>query len=256
MAREAGDLTLRRFQVRIREGEIKHDGTVVTIADREAESLLREAITREFPEDAILGEEFGETTGTTAFRWVLDPIDGTASFVHGVPLYGTLVAVERQDAGGPRSVVGVIYMPGLREMVAAADGLGCLHAPGPGRLARPARVSRTASLAEATLVTTSVDYFAKHDRQGVFLEAVSRFQYSRGWSDCYAHVLVATGRADVCIEPTLAPWDAAPLPVIMREAGGMYSGWDGRETAHAPDGVSSNGLLHAEVLALLGSGSA
>ncbi len=251
-AREAGDFTLKRFHSKAYGAETKRDGTVVTLADREAEQLLRDRIKEAFPGDGVLGEEFGETKGDSGFRWVLDPIDGTASFVHGVPLYGTLVAVETLE-GGPRSVVGVIHMPALGETVAAAEGFGCLHAPGGGKIGRKAEVSRTTSLRDATMVTTAVDYFAKDGRESLYLDLTRQFKYTRGWSDCYAHVLVATGRADVCIEPSVNPWDVAPMTVIMREAGGRYTSWDGVETAHTKDGVASNGHLHEDVLKLLKS---
>ena len=141
-AREAGRSTLEYFRSADLSVELKRDDSPVTIADRQAEKLLRERIAARFPDDAVLGEEFGEAPGTSGFRWILDPIDGTKSFIHGVPLYGTLVGVEHQG----RPVLGVIYMPALDECAYAARGEGSWYTRGESA-PQPARVSTRASLA-------------------------------------------------------------------------------------------------------------
>jgi len=245
-AREAGERTLRAFRSRRFGVDVKDDGTPVTDADRDAERALRAAIEASFPDDAILGEEFEDRPGSSGYRWIIDPIDGTKSFVHGVPLYGTLVAVERDR----RSVAGVIRMPALDESVYAGEGSGAWHVAG-GESPVPARVSGVDDVSQAMMCTTSMDYFSRTGRGALFESLCGRFGATRGWSDCYAHVLVATGRAEVVVEPEISPWDVAPMTVIMREAGGRYTGWDGEETAYAPEGVSSNGLVHEAVLAML-----
>lgn len=247
-AREAGDLTLGYFRSRRFAVDAKDDGSHVTDADRDAETLIRDALERAFPDDAIFGEEHGERAGSSGYRWLIDPIDGTASFVHGVPLYGTLVAVER----GGESVAGVIHMPALDETVHAARGHGAWHTMADSREPVPARVSATRTLRESMLVLTAFDYFAQAGREDAFARLARAFARTRGWSDCYAHLLVATGRAEAAVEPSIKPWDVAPMTVILEEAGGRYTDWHGRATAYGPDGASTNGWVHEELLGVLG----
>lgn len=249
-AREAGRLTLDWFNTSSLAIEKKRDGSPVTAADRAAEQRLRDLIARRFPDDGILGEEFGETAGTTPYRWILDPIDGTKSFVHGVPLYGTLVSVE--DLRTREAVVGVIEMPALGssgERVYAARGLGAFHSV---NAAAPvaARVSAIARLADAMFVTTSLDYFTATGTAPVMAAVHRACASTRGWSDCYAHLLIATARADVCLEPKVAAWDVAATQAIIEEAGGAFSDWRGERTIHADRVVLSNGLVHAEAVAI------
>lgn len=247
-ARRAGELTLRYFGGSSFETERKRDGSEVTTADREAEQLLRALIAEDFPEDGILGEEFGEKPARGGWRWILDPIDGTASFVHGVPLYGTLVACEFEG----RTRAGVIHMPALGETVYAREGGGVWHIPAGGCEPRRVRVSQTEALGDAMVCTTSYAYFRQAGLEGAFLPLLEQSGGSRGWSDCYAHVLCATGRIDAVVEPVLKPWDIAPMQVIYAEAGGRTSDWSGRPGAYNPNGVASNGRIHDELLALLG----
>lgn len=242
-AERAGAAALARFSAGTAV-ETKADGTPVTAADRDAERILREAILGEFPDHAVEGEEHGTTAGTAPYRWVLDPVDGTRSFIHGVPLWGTLVAVERE--GVP--VAGVCRMPALRETVAAAAGEGCWW--------NGARcgVSRTPQLAHAMLVLTSPR--AARRRTPAYEELERATGFVRGWSDCYAYCLVATGRADVALDPVMQPWDCGPFLVIVEEAGGRFTDWRGRRTIRGGDAVASNGILHDPVLAILNGGRA
>src|SRR5690606_36519905 len=194
-------------------------------ADREAERLIRERIADAFPDDAILGEEFGEQHGTSGWRWILDPVDGTKSFVHGVPLFGTLIGIENDG----RAEVGVCRMPALDEMAWAGSGLGCWWQQGSGE-SRAAKVSSTAKLSEALLCYTSYGYFASSGQTAVFEALREGCRISRVWGDCYGHLLVATGRADAIVEPELHPWDAAALIPLVREAGGHFLDWNGVES--------------------------
>ncbi|HKK93141.1 MAG TPA: histidinol-phosphatase [Longimicrobiales bacterium] len=236
-AREAGEVTLRWFGASVH-SESKEDGTPVTIADREAEKLLRQRIEDRFPGHGILGEEFGETGEGADVRWILDPIDGTKSFIHGVPLYGVLIGIELE--GEP--VVGVAHFPALRETVVAGVGFGARHN------GNPCAVSATPKLSDALLLTTDATAAAT-GRLGEGWRALGRrVGLSRTWGDAYGHMLVATGRADIMVDPELSPWDAAPLLTIVSEAGGRFTSTEGHATIHGGSGISSNGILHSEVI--------
>jgi histidinol phosphatase-like enzyme (inositol monophosphatase family) len=242
---DAGKLTLSFFRGDAFAVEAKSDGSPVTEADRQAERELRRQIADSFPYDAILGEEYGEQSGTSEFRWIMDPIDGTKSFVRGVPLYGTLVGVEH--AGDP--VAGVIYIPPLDECVYAARGTGAWLTRGSGQPAR-AGVSKRERLADGLFLTSQVSSFA---RRGA-AEAYSRLQRAAGvtrtWGDCYGYLLVATGRAEAMVDPIMNLWDAAAAAPIVEEAGGTFTDWSGKRTVASGEGVATNGLVLAEVLAI------
>jgi histidinol-phosphatase len=251
-ARAAGAATLQWFRQSALDVERKGDGSPVTAADRAAESLLREQISAKFPDDAILGEEFGEKPGTSAYRWVLDPIDGTKSFISGVPLYTTLVAVLKDN----QPLVGVIYSPATREIVYAAAGGQSWYENGDGR-AIEARVSNTERLAEATFVTTELTTFDQVGDKGsraVYNQLEKACRLSRTWGDAYGYLLVATGRADVMIDPVVNLWDAAALQPVIEGAGGHYSDWQGRPSVHTGNAVATNPQLAGLVLSITREG--
>jgi histidinol phosphatase-like enzyme (inositol monophosphatase family) len=245
-AREAGRITLEYFRRDDLNVELKHDQTPVTAADRRAEEHLRQRIAAAFPQDGVFGEELPEQPGTSGFRWILDPIDGTKSFIHGVPLYSTLVGVECEG----QSVLGVIRIPALDECVYAARGLGAwyLHADQPPRRAR---VSSTATLSKALFVTSEVVNFDKTGRRAAYDRLQGAARLARTWGDGYGYLMVATGRADVMVDPIMALWDAAALPPVLEEAGGVFTDWRGNRTIHAGEGLATNGLLTEEVFNLL-----
>jgi histidinol-phosphatase len=240
---QAGRQTLGHYQTGVAVDR-KIDRSVVTIADRDAEQLLRRLITARFPDHTIVGEEFGHDGRQSSHRWIIDPIDGTNSFVRGVPFYGVLIALEVEGA----LVVGVAYFPALDEMISAASGLGCYWN------GRRARVSAVTSLAEACVAYT--DSRGMRERLGggwdALLEATA---LQRGWGDCYGHCLVATGRADIMLDPRMNPWDCAALIPILEEAGGRFTDWHGRVTIDGGDALSTNGALHEEMLARLQHGA-
>jgi histidinol phosphatase-like enzyme (inositol monophosphatase family) len=249
IAREAGDVTLKYFRRDDLEVVRKADKSPVTIADRSAEELLRERIGQRFPGDGIIGEEFGTLEGMSGYQWILDPIDGTKSFIHGVPLYTTLVAVLRD--GEP--LVGVVHAPAVAETVYAAKGGGCWHVCGAGSEPRPAHVSKVARLSESLLVTTEVASFTTHrtpDALDVFVKLQRAARLARTWGDGYGYLMVATGRADVMIDPVVNIWDAAPLQNIIEEAGGHFLDWKGEPKIDTGDAIATNGLVTEEVLAL------
>lgn len=242
-ASEAAGLTLQYFRRGVT-AETKADGSPVTAADREAESLLTGRILQAFPSDAILGEEHGERPGASGWRWIIDPIDGTKSFLRGVHLFGTLVGVERGDD----PVIGVVAMPAVGELCYAGRGIGTWLVEG-REAARRVQVSRVARLREGAFCTTSLSGRSQGPRRDVLMRIADASGVARGWSDCYGHVLVATGRVEAMVDTAMKPWDAAAIAPIVTEAGGRFTDWRGSATIRGGDGVSSNGLVHDEVMA-------
>lgn len=240
VAAQAGDATLRHFQKEI-EVERKPDSSPVTRADREAERIIRDRIEKSFPEDGILGEELGESRPGTARRWVVDPIDGTRSFVCGVPFYGVLIALEIGD----RPVLGVMHFPALEESVYAARDLGCWWN------GSRVRVSSVDRLESAVVLATDIRKAERREIHEGWHTLVERAGMVRTWGDCYGHALVATGRAEAMIDFGLKRWDAAPMLPILSEAGGTFTDWAGRPNARGGDAIATNGALEHEVLGLL-----
>jgi len=240
VARVAGEVALRHYHRGVTV-ETKKDGTPVSVADRQAEEAARAWLEKHCPEDGILGEELGATRPEARRRWILDPIDGTKTFVRRVPLWGTLVAL----AEGENVLAGAAYFPAVDELVVAAQGAGCLwHGS-------PARVSGVSKLSEALVLTT--DARMGTGAQIRELEGLcARAGLVRTWGDCYGYLLLATGRAEVMVDSIMAPWDAAALQPIIEEAGGVFTDWSGRRTAFGGSVVASNAALAAEVRAALG----
>lgn len=241
----AGLLTLQYFQQDNFAVERKGDESPVTIADRSAELLLRERIAAQFASDGIVGEEFGTTAGSTGFNWILDPIDGTKSFISGVPLYGTMVGIECDG----RALAGFVYIPGLDEGVYASRGQGAWQLRGQ-QTARRCQVSRKSRLADGLFVTSQVDTFAKRGASGAFAALQAAAYVTRTWGDCYGYLLVATGRAEVMVDPILNIWDAAAVQPIVEEAGGRFTDWQGNDTMQAGEAIGANALVLEEVLAV------
>jgi histidinol-phosphatase len=238
---QAGKITLEYFQTPL-ETFRKADASPVTVADRRAEERLRELISARFPDDAVLGEEFGESGPPNARRrWILDPIDGTISFVRGVPIYGVMVALEVD--GEP--VVGTVNFPALGEIVYAARGEGCYWN------GRRARVSTVGALEDAVVLATDVAAMTTFGRAAAYGRLCGASKLQRTWGDCYGHALVATGRAEVMLDPIMNIWDTAALLPILVEAGGTFTDWSGRPTHRAPEALSTNGVLFEQVREVL-----
>ena len=240
VARVAGEVALRHYHRGVTV-ETKGDGTPVSVADRQAEEAARAWLEKHCPEDGILGEELGTTRPEARRRWILDPIDGTKTFVRRVPLWGTLVAL----AEGENVLAGAAYFPAVDELVVAAQGAGCLWN------GRPARVSSVSRLSEAGVLTT--DARMGTPAQVSELDRLcARAGLARTWGDCYGYLLLATGRAEVMVDSIMAPWDAAGLQPIIEEAGGLFTDWSGRRTAFGGSVVATNAALGAEARAALG----
>lgn len=234
----AGDVIMPLYESSLTV-ELKADRTPVTVADRGAEEAIRAFVQRECPTHGILGEEFGETPGDGHYRWVIDPIDGTKSFIHHVPLFGSLIALEHD--GMP--VVGVIACHALNETVSAADGEGAwLNG-------ERTHVSSVASLADSTISLTSFSRMPKYHPHA-FAGVCDSAGLLRSWGDCYGYLLVATGRIEAMLDPIVNHWDIAALWPIIREAGGRFTTWDGADQL-ADSAVASNGAVHDELIQLL-----
>lgn len=252
LVREGGAHAMRYFQNTGLVIARKADDSPVTRADREAEELMRQTLDAQCPADAVLGEEHGAKDGTTGYRWYLDPVDGTEAFVRGVPLFGTMIGIEH--AGEP--VAGAICFPALGEIIYAARRSGAWWATGIGAPAEPlqprqARVSPQGELSAACMSMTGLDFLDQVGKPDAFLRLRTAFGDSRGWSDCYGHYLVATGRVDAMIDPLMSVWDNAPLLPIIEEAGGRFTDIDGERTIHGGSALSTNGLLHDLVVEML-----
>jgi len=221
--------------------EWKLDRSPVTVADRAAEAFLRNRIINAFPNDAFLGEEYGEKPGDSGYRWIVDPIDGTRNYMRGMPLWGSLVGVEYRG----EAIAGAAVMPSLGHTYRALRGDGAF------RNDRRLRVSDTATLEDAVLTCSSLSGFFKAGREIQFLELARRTQRQRAFGCLYGFVLIAEGAADVMVEQGVHVWDVAAVAPIIEEAGGRFTDWNGQSTIHRPDVIASNGKLHDAALRIL-----
>ena len=244
VARIAGDIALRYYRSSL-VIESKADGSPVTIADRTAERAARAWIEENHPDDGILGEELGVARPDARRRWVLDPIDGTKTFVRGVPLWGTLVAV----CEGDEVLAGAAYFPALGEMLAAARTAGCWWN------GTRCRVSAVAAVREATVLTTDERFAGDGAHLGGWRQLSAKAAVARSWGDCFGYLLVATGRAEVMVDGIVSPWDAAALMPIVEEAGGVFTDWKGTRTAFGGSAVATNQGVAIESRLLLGTGT-
>jgi histidinol phosphatase-like enzyme (inositol monophosphatase family) len=242
VARKSGNVALEFFRKGVTV-DIKGDGTPVTVADRTSEKTARELIEARFPQDGILGEEFGETRPGARRRWILDPIDGTKTFIRGVPLWGTLVAV----AEGERILAGAAYFPAVGEMLVAAPGAGCFWND------KPTRVSPEAELSRAVVLATDERFQQFPERGKAWRELTARAAMARTWGDCYGYLLLATGRAEAMVDEVLSPWDAAALQPIIEEAGGVFTDWTGARTSFGGSAIATNAALARQVREVLGA---
>ena len=237
---QAGRITLGHFQTGVRV-EQKADNSPLTIADQQAEQLLRRLIGERWPEHGILGEEYGRSTNDSPYTWVIDPIDGTKSFISGVPLYASLLALLEGD----QAILGIAHFPALNETVYAVKGGGAFWN------GRRAHVSDVAKLADATLLSSELNYFEPMGKQEAWQRLCNTTYIQRTWGDAYGYALVATGRAEIMVDATMHVWDCAPWQVILEEAGGTFTDWRGQATIHGGDSIATNGRLFAQVMALV-----
>jgi histidinol-phosphatase len=249
LAAAADMITIGRFRAVDLAVETKPDLTPVTDADRAVEQAIRDILASRRAEDAVVGEEYGDTTGADGSRrrWIVDPIDGTKNFVRGAPVWATLIALQVDG----ETVVGVVSAPALGRRWWAARGSGTFVAENDAE-PRRCTVSKVAALDDAFLSYSSLTGWAERGKLEGLLDLSQRVWRTRAFGDFWSHMLVAEGVVDVSCEPEVSLWDLAALQPIVEEAGGSFTDLSG---VARPDGGSvlcSNGLLHDATLAALG----
>jgi len=221
--------------------ETKSDASPVTIADKEAEQFIRKAIQSRYPDHQIIGEEYSDKITSSPYKWIIDPIDGTKSFIAGVPFYSNLVGLEYEG----EIIVGIANFPALNEMVYAGKGLGAWFNK------KPAKVGSVSEISKARIMVTDFRDFEKREAWKTFKPILDSCRFHRTWGDAYGHAMVATGRAEIALDPFMNPWDCAPFGIILKEAGGFFTDWNGNDTIYGPNAVSSNPELREKVLSCL-----
>ena len=222
--------------------EFKTDQTPVTRADREGEAVMRSLIRKAYPDHGILGEEFGPENTSAEFVWTLDPVDGTIAFARGCPLFGTLIGLLHAE----QPILGAIHHPILNQLCIGNNMETTLNG-------RAVQLREVHDLSEAMLLTTDVVSIGQHQKQKGFERLQERTRLFRTWGDCYGYLLVASGGADIMLDPVMNPWDILPLIPIIRGANGMVTTWSGSEASKGTSCVAANKALHPQVLAILNS---
>jgi histidinol-phosphatase len=251
LADAADAATMARFKALDLKIETKPDMTPVTEADKAAEDLIRSSLRRARPRDAMLGEEFG-AEGQGARRWVIDPIDGTKNYVRGVPVWATLIALVERGEGGDQPVMGVVSAPALGRRWWAAKGGGAYTGRSLSSATR-LHVSRVARLEDASFSYSSLSGWEDLGLLNGLLDLSRACWRTRAYGDFWSYMMVAEGTVDICAEPELSVWDMAAPAAVVQEAGGRFTGLDGRDGPHGGNAAASNGLLHEDLLGYLGT---
>jgi histidinol-phosphatase len=246
----ADAITREHFRAADLKVETKPDMTPVTEADTAVEQALRERLEQARPEDAVLGEEYGESHPHRQRRWIIDPIDGTKSYVRGIPVWATLIALQ----DGEQSTVGVVSAPALHRRWWGASGRGAYVREG-GADGRRIQVSAVTALSDAQLSISGFGYWEEQGRLDAALELIRACWRTRGFGDFWQHMLVAEGVVDLAAEPVVSLWDLAALQVIVEQAGGRFTDLGGVVTPAGGDALTSNGLLHDAALEIVGRSS-
>jgi myo-inositol-1(or 4)-monophosphatase len=243
LAQESGQVIAPYFGDPKLAVDAKSDATPVTVADRNAELKLRELIQKQYPAHGIIGEEFGSDHADAEFVWVLDPIDGTKSFITGCPLFGTLIALLHQG----KPVLGAIHQPVLKQLCIGDGTITTLNG-------EPVRMRAASKLAEATLLYSERSLIAEHQGIAAWEALEARCRIVRTWGDCYGYLLLAWGFADIMADPVMKPWDFLPLVPIIRGAGGTITNWQGGDVLTSDSVVAAAPSLHGEVIKILNLG--
>jgi myo-inositol-1(or 4)-monophosphatase len=239
LAHASGEI-IRRYYRAGYQVEWKADESPVTVADRQAEEVMRGLIAQAYPTHGVLGEEYGDYRPDAAYRWVLDPIDGTKAFVSGTYLFGTLIALLKEG----RPVLGIIHQPIVGDLLVGTRAAAWLND-------QPVRVSACDRIEDAILLTTDHwGVFAYQDGRA-FESLTRRARRYNNWGDCHGYFLVATGGAHIMMDPIMNPWDVLALVPIIEGAGGRITDWYGGDPVTGASAVATNGMLHDDVLAAL-----
>ena len=242
LAEKSGDVIRPYFTKANFAVETKEDQTIVTQADREAEAVMRDLIRKAYPHHGILGEEFGSENASAEYVWTLDPIDGTISFARGCPLFGTLIGLLHDD----RPALGAIHHPILNQLCIGNNTETTLND-------RAVQLRKVHHISEATLLTTDIASIGKYQKSDGFEKLLKQTRLFRTWGDCYGYLLVASGGADIMLDPIMNPWDILPLIPIIRGAKGMITTWSGTEAHKGNSCVATSKTLHPRVLEILNS---
>jgi histidinol phosphatase-like enzyme (inositol monophosphatase family) len=239
LAQASGEVIKQYFRAEL-VVDSKGDGTPVTIADKKSEMVMREMIQKEFPQHGILGEEFDDYQADAEYQWILDPIDGTKTFVAGVPLFGTLIGLLKNG----KPILGVINNPIIDQFLIGANGVTRLNG-------KKVQVRLCDSIEAATVLCTSHWSVEKYHDMVAYEKLTRRAKLYRSWGDCYGYYLVATGYADVMLDPAMYPWDLIPLVPIIEGAGGTITDWYGNDPINGQGAVATTGGIHDEVIRAL-----
>ncbi|MBW1603009.1 histidinol-phosphatase [Streptomyces sp. JJ66] len=250
LADAADAATMERFKALDLKVETKPDMTPVSEADKNAEDVIRTSLRRARPRDAVLGEEYG-TEGHGPRRWIIDPIDGTKNYVRGVPVWATLIALMERGPDGDRPVVGVVSAPALNRRWWAGLGSGAYTGRSLSSATR-LHVSRVSRLQDASFAYSSLTGWEEQGKLGGFLDLTRNVWRTRAYGDFWPYMMVAEGAVDLCAEPELSLWDMAACALVVQEAGGTFTGLDGRPGPHSGNAAASNGLLHEALLGYVG----
>lgn len=239
LAEESGKIIKNYFRSEINI-ESKHDESPVTIADKKAEEKMREMIMKNFPEYGILGEEFGEHNPDAEYKWILDPIDGTKSFIHGTVTFGTLIGLLKND----EPLLGVINQPIMNDFLIGDNNSAELNG-------KSVKVNDTSEIFDASLMTTDQNYIKQYHDIQKFLKLTEQVKLYRMWGDCYGYMLLAMGYADIMIDPIMHIWDTAALVPVVRGAGGIITDYRGNDVMKGNSVIASTPGLHSQLLKLL-----
>lgn len=239
LARASGDIIMRYFRSDVAV-ETKADESPVTIADRRAEETMREMIMKEYPDHGIIGEEFGSHNEGAEYQWVLDPIDGTKSFISGTFLFGTLIGLMKDE----EPIVGAINHPVTSHLLIGAGEETRLNG-------EVVRVSSTRSLRDAVMCYSDFIHVGQYQNGIAFQQLMGMTRYNRTWGDCHGYFLVATGYADIMLDPIMHLWDIVALIPVIKGAGGKITSWNGGPPLSGNGIIASNGPLHSQVLRVL-----
>src|SRR5690625_930512 len=220
--------------------ELKSDDSPVTHADRNAEKVMRDLIEKTYPSHGIIGEEYGNKDPDAEFVWVLDPIDGTKSFASACPLFGTLIGLLHEG----KPLLGAIHQPVLKQFCFGDGETTTCNG-------KPVRLRQTSQIKDVRLLTTDLQNISRHQNRANFESLAEQVNFMRTWGDCYGYLLLATGWADVMVDPIVNPWDFLPLIPVIQGAGGMITTWSGEDPLKGDSIVATNKILHSRVIEIL-----